>query len=274
MAYVLVLAEAHDVLALKVAAALQRRGVPVLAVAPVELSLGCRWVCHADATGWRSRLELRGLTLGDADIAAVFNRLAWPRFFPSGRWAGKQDADYAETEFAAFAASWLGDLKAFVLGRPTTGVLWTERRLFEWLALAAAAGLPVRQVRASTDARVVSSRELEAYDPADSPGLSSPVDPRTAGRNPLLVAERVGDVRRAFLAGDEVIGAPDARLIPAVRHLGRLAEADLLECYFAQRSQADGSWVFYGASAFPADAPPPVVESIADVLAVPAGAPG
>jgi hypothetical protein len=86
------------------------------------------------------------------------------------------------------------------------------------------------------------------------------------GRNPVVVAEPVSDARRVFLVGQQVIGAPDERLVPAVQRLGRLAGAALLECHFARRQGDPGDWVLCGASAFPLDLPAVVVSAIAEAL--------
>ncbi len=211
------------------------------------------------------------MVLTEDDIGAVLNRLATPRFFPSGAWAHATDADYAEIEFAALAASWLSELPALVIGRPTEGVLWADRHLFEWLALGAAAGLPVRRVQVSTDARVLNTRGCAAYDPMGPSGIVSPIDARIVGRNPVLLADPVADCRRVFLAGTEVIGAPDDRLVPAVRKLGQLTNASLLECHIARQADITGRWILCGASVFPTDVPTNVINAIAETLGRAAG---
>jgi hypothetical protein len=153
-----------------------------------------------------------------------------------------------------------------VIGRPTEGVLWADRRLLEWLALGVATGLRVRSVRESTDARTLDATGRAAYHPTDAGGVLTPVDVRVVGRNPIVVAEPVLDNRRVFLVGTEVIGAPEDRFVPAVRALGRLAEVTLLECHFARRQAGAREWVLCGATAFPAEMPGDVVGTIAAML--------
>jgi hypothetical protein len=100
------------------------------------------------------------------------------------------------------------------------GIGGLERRLFDWLALGIAAGLPVAELELTT-------------------GSGESLEPLGAERRSVLVA------------GAEVIGDVPDGLDAACIRLASLAGCTLLEVFFAP---AASGWRLFGASPYPDDA--------------------
>lgn len=219
----LVVASPDDRGALLVAAALRARlGDAVRVVTPEELVLAPGWN-HAlgDAGGATETTLASGLVLRDGDLRFVLSRaraVSAPHFARSR----PEDLDYALSELHALLFSWLASLACPVVNRPhAQGLAGRERSSFEWSALAARAGLPVRGFEAAF------------------------------GRSPAFAQEPVGPpAARALVVGGEVHGDLPAGLPSGCLRLARCAGCDLLEASFA--TGRDGSLRVASVSPFPA----------------------
>jgi len=261
---IVILADEGDLLAIRVAAALRRDRCPVTVLTATQLSLGCEWTHRLAGTTVTSHVRLRA---DHADVVplAVLNRLPASRFFPAQLWSSPADAGYAEAEFSALLASWLASLRCVVLGPPQSGLLSQPRGLFEWLALARAAGLPVQTVTLANDATAVDRRGMLVLDPFEPGRPLSKTEAYVIGRNPVLLAEPLADLRSVFVVGGQLVDVPEDGLTPALVRPGDQTESNLLECRFGRT--VAGRWVFCGASSAPHDGPAALVSAISTLLA-------
>lgn len=260
---IVILADEEDLLAIEVMAALRRHRCPMTVLTPTQLSLGCEWEHRLDGTAARTRLRLRA---EDREVVplAVLNRLPASPFFPAALWASSSDAAYAEAELQALLASWLASVGCVVLGPARNGLLSQQLGLFEWLAVARDAGLPVQEIMLANDASASERRGRVMLDPFDPGRILSRAEAYVIGRNPVLLAEPLADLHSAYVVGQDVFDEPERDLAPP---LGRLAErtgSTLLECRFGRTSS--GRWVLCGASSTPHDASAALVGAIATVL--------
>lgn len=153
----LVLCSAADASALWVYERLRARGrAPVGLLYAEELAhSGVRWEQRIGAGG--ATLTLRtsdGRVLRGSAIGGVLNRLTTPPLVVADA-AQDGDRDYARSELAAFAASWLRSLGASVVNAPDPhGLCGRWRRPLEWRVLAGRAGFdcaPLRLASEGTD---------------------------------------------------------------------------------------------------------------------------
>jgi len=111
----------------------------------------------AASTRWEHRVHTHGsgvaFTLPSGEricstrASGVLNRLTYPPANPAVR-AIAPDATYAMQERVAFTLGWLAAFEAPVWNRPDPeGLCGRWRHASEWVAMAAAAGLPVRPYR-------------------------------------------------------------------------------------------------------------------------------
>ena len=145
----LVLCDRTDHAALWAARGLAARGlVPLELVTADALAYALRWEHRVGAGGASIAIDLAdGRRIEGERVRGVLNRLV---SVPSAhlRHAAAADADYAAHELAAFFLSWLAALPCRVLNAPTAqGLCGRWRHRSEWLALAAAAGLPIASFR-------------------------------------------------------------------------------------------------------------------------------
>lgn len=141
----LVLCSAADASAVWVYEQLRSRGrVPVgLLFVEALAHGGVRWEHRVGARGAALTLTTGdGRTLRGCDVGAVLNRLAIPPFAVLDA-AEPADREYARSELAAFAASWLRTLGVTVLNAPDPhGLCGRWRQPLEWRWLAVRAGMP------------------------------------------------------------------------------------------------------------------------------------
>lgn len=149
----LVFCEVADLSALWAAGRLQARGVLVDIVTAPVLGSALRWDHRLSKDGEASvAIDLGdGRTITSSNPVGVLNRLA---FVPTERLdkVGGADRDYAVQELNALFLSWLNAMSGPVVNRATPqglGGAWRNRSA--WLARAAAAGLPTRPFRQSSD---------------------------------------------------------------------------------------------------------------------------
>jgi hypothetical protein len=203
----LVLCDRSDHAALWAHRGLEARGFqPLELVTADALAYALRWEHRVGAAGASVAVELAdGRRIDGGRVRGVLNRLV---AVPEGHLALVRDEDreYARQELHAFFVSWLACLPGRVVNRPTPqGLCGSWRHRSEWLALAAAAGLPAAPFR------------MDGH--AGGGGLVAPwrtvlvVGGEALGVE-LPAAVRVGCVRLAELAGATVLGVelgPDGR---------------------------------------------------------------
>jgi hypothetical protein len=260
---IVILADDSDLLAIRVAAALRRDRCPVTVLTPTQLSLGCEWNHALSGATVVTHLRLRS---EDREIVplAVLNRLPASSFFPAQLWGSPADAAYAEAEFQALLASWLASLACIVVGPARGGLLSQPFGLFEWLALAHEAGLPVRAVALANDASALDRRGRVMLDPFDAGRILTPAEAYVVGHNPVLLCEPLGDLHSAYVVGQDVFDVPEHDLAPAVARLAERTGCTLLECRFGRTS--NGRWVLCGATSTPHDGSAALVGAIATRL--------
>lgn len=264
MTGIVILADEEDRLAIGVAAALRRTRRPVLALTPTQLTLGCRWTHRVSGRTSGTRLQLRADGREVVPLA-VLNRLTASRFYAAALWGSPTDAAYAEAEFQALVASWLANPGCRVIGPAPSGLLSQQRGLFEWLAAARGAGLPVQAVALANDARAVAHGGRVLLDPFAPGRPLTRGEMFVVGRNPVLLAAPLTDLRSAYVVGQEVIDAPERVLVAPVRRLAEQTRSTLLECRFGRT--AAGCWVVCGATDSPQDGSASLIEALAAHLA-------
>lgn len=238
--HALVVASPHDGGALAVGAALRRRlGQSVRVLSPEELVLSPRWVHAVSDEGDSTETTLAdGLVLRDREIRFVLCRvraLSAPHFARSL----PDDRDYAVSELHALFLSWLASLPCPVVNRPhAQGLAGRERSPFEWLALAARAGLRVRGFSLTTNARRDPCPGWIPHGVADGVRLwsfdASPSLPRALlGRSPTLFLEPIGPpCPRALVVGGDVLGDVPAHVASGCLRLAASVGCELLEVRF------------------------------------------
>ncbi len=225
-----------------------------------------RWVAAealaAGAWSWRlsgDRVEA-GLRLPDGTLLApeagdvVLDRLP-PPAPPAFAAAAVAEREYACSESAAVQHAWLAALPALVLNPPGAGPLRPEPGPLPWLALAARAGLPVREAVAACPGRAAGSRRgflalpiAEASWSSALPGAAEGVLP---GSEPQILLEPLEPpIRRVLVCAGEVLGEVPEAIAEGCRRLSALAATPLLEARFG--TAADGALRAEGASAHPA----------------------
>ena len=269
---VLVLADRRDPTAQAVAAALAHTAGEraVTAVAAEDLVQGATWAYRDDgAVAATVRLQTGAVLVPD-QFGAVFNRLRSVVPPPFGRPA---DRDYAAMEWHALLLAWLASFACPVVNAPSPrGLGGTERGDLEWLALAAASGLPARSLRLTTNARRFAVPGWATDPIADAPEAARSLPAAGAvrpppGPRPAIVRAPVGEqCRRALVVGDEVSGAPDPACEEGCRRLVQAAGCRLLEVAFAAAPDASGRWLVDGVEPFPSCADAAAVDHVARLL--------
>jgi hypothetical protein len=149
----LVLCDRSDLPALWAFRGLAARGLkPLELVTSEALAYALCWEHRISSDGGSVAVELGdGRRIDGAEVHGVLNRLvAIPDHHL--RRAAESDREYAAHELHAFFVSWLAALPCRVVNRATPqGLCGGWRNRSEWLALAAAAGLPTVPLRLSDE---------------------------------------------------------------------------------------------------------------------------
>lgn len=185
------------------------------------------WRHELGADGPRVEIAVGGAwRLRTGDASAVLNRVLQP---PARAAAGAVpgDAEYAEMELSAFAASWLLALAPVVVNAPTPqGFAGRWRPPLHWRVLAQRAGFSVAPL------------DLDSDDPPPEPaGLAAPD----------------GDPATVVLAiGGEPLGRRfPARVREATRRLAARADTPILGLRFEGANPARAGWRLLDATPYP-----------------------
>lgn len=168
-----------------------------------QLCAALAWEHRLDSTSSTFRVRLAdGRVLDGEDIGGVLNRIVSVAPIGADRAEG-DDGLYATQEFTAFFLSWLSSLGPRVVNQATPqGLAGAERSAVEWAWLARDAGLPVL------------------------PWLETTPPLNRGGRD---TSSRAGDLLRAYVLGDRVVGRRlDAEVRAGCRELARRADVQLL----------------------------------------------
>lgn len=259
----LILGEPGDQVAASVA-----RHLPAAAtvwVTPAQM-VQATWTHRLDQSGAWFQLRLGARTVDSREVTAALNRLRW---LPVSGFSQPVDAEYAAMEWQALALSAMATLGERVVNRPCppspAGPSWSA---LEWVRAAGRLGLPVRRLRATTDARRYPGDTDDPYpwrwwlladpppgEPAQRTSATVPIGPR-----PIVWVEPVTRPRTSWVVGGQLLGDhrpgdPDAHA------LAQAAACSLLRIDLAHTSH--GATVLTGADPFPEQVPEEVARACA-----------
>jgi hypothetical protein len=189
-----------------------------------------------------------GVTIDSGDIGVVMNRLRYiavPQFTRSN----PADRNYATMEMYALLVSWLTSLRCPIVNRgDSSGLSAAPRNAFEWLRLAADAGLRTPRLAASSSLRryAVSDMVMLGLEGAEN-GTRF-----IAAQQRGWFLERLGSRRCSlYVTGTHVSGALSAETKRAVRRLAHRAGLSIARVDFSQALDSPDSWVFVGIDEWP-----------------------
>ena len=252
----LILCHTNDVSATWVYQQLVKRGFPSIHLLTAEaLAYALRWEHRLEADNISVTIDLaQGLTIETSNVQGVLNRLC---FVPTEHLAtaSPKDREYAAQELFSFFLSWLHSLPCPVLNEPTPhGLGGRERRLPEWLWLAAQAGLKTPRYVNAVDQAFRVDGSATGWWARLADGSEGPFQPLTASLCQSSAIELVepvrGSLHSVLVIGDHVIGSglPD-EVRQGCRRLAVASQTALLGIEFIQAS--DGELTFWKATPFP-----------------------
>lgn len=259
----LVLAAATDLVAAAVTARLPTGSVEWFT--PSDLHRA-KWQHRIDDAGTHFSVTLNARVVRDGDVRAVLNRLQW---LPPTHFRHQRDREYAAFEWHALLLSVLHRMRERVMNPASppslAGPRWSP---LQTLSALRAAGIPVRRVTATVDARTHTrpgwDRQpwdmwLEPLAHEGSADLNGHVPP---GRRPAVWVEPVRDVRTCWVVGDAHLGPhrsgdPNLGVVSAV-----------LGCPFlgVDIAATEDGTVIAAVRPFPADIPAAVSAAVASWL--------
>lgn len=244
----LVLGHRLDPSANAVAAALRQRGGWQVHRHDLAALARARWEQRLTAAGAvTTRVEISGTDVGACET--VFNRIEPSLALALPRWSAV-DRGYGQAEWLALLISWLASMGQRVVGAPDgSNLSGPLDRAWQWLAAAAAAGLPPHPGGATTSAR--------QFPPPRDAVERAELMPAWGG----MAMQRDGPVGHAApahavceltIVGDAVFGAidPGAAVRDACVALAVARNAPVLALRLAQIA-GDPRWRFVAANATP-----------------------
>ncbi len=221
-----------------------------------QLVIGTGWSYTQVGKASNTTLRLPDRRSVSSDgISAVFNRL---RYLNGAHFASFEEVDrtYAVGEMYALLLNWLTSLQCRVVNPAgLRGFNSSGRSFLDWFKLAGDVGLPVRNAHFTTDARLMPSARLSAFQPlpgmtlaqaAYFPGVASTV----LGRAPTVWLQPVGEeTQKLLVVGEDVFGGPREFAKPCLALADR-ARLSLVEFIFV-RSNADDAWLCGWINPFP-----------------------
>lgn len=266
----LILAQAGDETAVRVAATLLRRHSPgdVKLVSAGEIVFAPGWVHGLGEGPVASRVTLHdGTVIGGEAPALVFNRLRGVEM-PQFAAASPEDREYAVMEMHALVLSWLQSLTCPVINAPSPqGLGGQVRGALAWQLLAAKAGLPTLPLRLTSSSRRYHAPDL-IFHPADFLGAALSAGGRLPpGNLPAQFAGAVGSaVMSVLIAGRRVVGRMPPELVHGCLALARRANTEILLAHFAPAVDAPFGWVFTSADPMPLLTGPAETNAIVELL--------
>ena len=274
----LILCHANDVSATWVYRQLIKRGFPSIHLLTAEaLAYALRWEHQLETDNISVKIDLaQGLTIETSNVQGVLNRLC---FVPTGHLATarSKDRDYAAQELFSFFLSWLHSLPCPVLNEPTPhGLVGRERRLPEWLWLAAQAGLKAPRYMNAVDQAFRADGAMSGWWARRADGSEGPFQPLTASLLKSSAIELVepvpGSLCRVLVIGNHIIGSGlSDDLHEGCRRLATASQTAILGIEFVKAS--DGELTFWKATPFPdLRGGEPVIEALIETFRLGQGA--
>jgi hypothetical protein len=201
-----------------------------------------------------------GSALLDGAVTVVLNRV---RQIPAARYhrADAVDQQYALAEATATFWSCMAGLRCPVLNSvPALGLVGRAADPLARVALAHAAGLPVRAFRLSTRVRFGESRGMVALE------APFPVAGQTVNA-PAWLCSRTSGHGELWIVGMQVLGALDGIDAVAASAFAQRVGMGFGVLYFARDDHE--RWLWTGLDCLPLQAPPAVLEALATWLCDP-----
>ncbi len=215
----------------------------VAVLTDADLARGISWsYTHLDGAADSTLRWRDGREISSAAINAVFNRLRYlnPASFAA---LSETDREYAVGETYALVLSWLTSLRCAVVNPASArGMSGAHRSPLEWLKLAGEVGISTRRAQFTTNARLVSPKGFDAFQPPAGASLAqaasfAAIAPAVSGQLPTLFLESVRPEapQRLLVVGDSVIGELQ-EMAESCLALARRTGVSLLECFFVRSS--------------------------------------